>query len=79
MIEQALPAQHPIADLAPGLVAGLSAMRGERLAGGLERPHVVEERHPLGGQRGSLPGAAHEQRQAELLLERLDLIAHRSL
>ena len=78
-VEQPLADQHAIMHLLRRPFVALAAMRGERLPGGLEGAQVVEERHSGGRHRRPLPGPAGEQREAQLLLQRLDLVAHRSL
>ena len=75
-IQHTLADQHPIMRRARRPRRPFAPMAGERLARGLKGPQVIEERHPFAGHRGPLARAAREQRHAELVLERFDLVAH---
>src|SRR5690606_13533329 len=79
VVEQALAHQYPIADRLLGFVAAAAPVCCKRLTGRKECAHVVEKGRPFRGQRRPLPRTPHEQRKPELLFERLDLIADRSL
>jgi hypothetical protein len=76
-IEQALPHEHAIAHSV--FLIAPPAMRGQRLGRRPEDSQVLKERHPLRGQCGPLAGTARKQREAELLLKRFHLVAHRCL
>src|SRR6478609_6679299 len=64
-----------------GCASKVSSMFGcaSKKRSSLERAQVVEEGHAFGRQRRPLARAAGEQREAELFLERLHLVADRGL